>query len=80
MQARVVVKRMPYVTEPSPPKRTNLLRSVTSCKKLNKSKAFRFDEFYQVKLFTLTCFCHLQKMYPAPISFRQSHPTALTHH
>uniref|UniRef100_A0A1A9VSX0 Uncharacterized protein n=1 Tax=Glossina austeni TaxID=7395 RepID=A0A1A9VSX0_GLOAU len=34
MQAKVVVKRIPYVTEPSPPNRTNLLRSVTSCRKL----------------------------------------------
>ena len=34
MQASVVVKRMPYVMEPSPFSRTILFCSVTSCKKL----------------------------------------------
>lgn len=40
MHANVVVKRIPYVTVPSPFKRTNLFRSVTSCKKLTKIKVF----------------------------------------
>lgn len=34
MHARVVVNRIPYVMTPSPDNRTNLFRSVTSCKKL----------------------------------------------
>lgn len=38
MHARVVVNRIPYVIAPSPDKRTNLFRSVTSCKKLNERK------------------------------------------
>lgn len=66
MQASVVVNRIPYVTVPSPFKRTNLFRSVTSCKKLSNFKknksvesAFRLETVLNLDLKPYFCFDYL---------------------
>lgn len=45
MQANVVVNLMPYVTEPSPDNLTSLLRSVTSCRKLQTGETSSVKQY-----------------------------------
>lgn len=58
MQANVVVKRMPYVIVPSPAKRTNLFRSVTSCKKLQEK-----SEIFMTVIMDATRGCGAEKLW-----------------
>lgn len=75
MQASVVVKRIPYVTEPSPANRTSLFRSVTSCRKL-------CGEDGKLICITLavcqTYFCRWRRMYREPKFSPQNPPTTLS--